>query len=82
MGVKETVKEMEEKTGTALASKPIWVFWLVYTGISGILFGIFYAVSALLVVRWWVPVLVILVIGVVWGSFAFTRSSRREKAGK
>ena len=82
MGMQETVKEMQERTGTVLANKPIWVFWLVYAGISGVLFGVFYAVTSLLVIRWWVLILVILLIGIVWGSFAFTRSSRavpREK---
>ena len=80
MGVHETVKGMQDKTVSALANKPIWMFWLVYTGISGVLFGVFYAVTSLLAVRWWVTILVLIIVGVVWGSFAFTRSSRPEKS--
>lgn len=79
MGVHESVKGLEEKTRSVLANKPIWIFWLVYSGISGLLFGIFYTVTYLLALRWWVPILVMIVIGVIWGSFAFTRSSRPEK---
>ncbi|GAB1484001.1 hypothetical protein MASR2M78_28180 [Treponema sp.] len=61
-----------------LKDKPMWAFWVAYSVLSGILFGIFYAAMYFMVLRWWVPVVAILAVGIVWGSFAYVRDSRER----
>jgi len=80
MEIKETIQSLEDKAGSLLINKPIWVFWLVYTGIIGLLFGIFYLITTLLLSRWWVPVIIILLLGITWGSFAFVKGNRQDKS--
>lgn len=67
---------------SVLENKPMWVFWIAYSVLSGILFGIFYAAMHFLALQWWVAVLVIVAVGGVWGSISYTRNSKetiREK---
>lgn len=78
MELKEVIQSVEDKAGSVLLNKPIWVFWLVYTGIIAVLFGLFYVVTTLLLARWWVPVIIIVLIGIIWGSFAFVKAKRQN----
>jgi Flp pilus assembly protein TadB len=79
MALKESIQEMEQKAETLLVDRPIWVFWLVYSGVTAVLFGIFYAITALVASRWWITLLVIVAIGLVWGSMTFSRSKTHRK---
>jgi hypothetical protein len=80
MEIKEMIEAVEDKANSLLINKPIWVFWLVYTGIIALLFGIFYLITTLLLSRWWVPVIIILLLGITWGSFAFVKGTRQDKS--
>jgi len=79
MEIQESIQRVEDKAGSLLTNRPIWVFWLVYTGIIALLFGIFYVITTILLARWWVPVILILALGIIWGSFAFVKTKRKDE---
>lgn len=58
-----------------LTNKPIWAFWLAYSALIAIVFGIFYTAMYILVLQWWVPIIIILALGIIWGSIAHERDS-------
>jgi hypothetical protein len=60
-------------------NKPIWVWWIAYAAITGVLFGVFYAAISLMMIQWWIPVLVILATGIIWGSIAFAHRKPETK---
>jgi apolipoprotein N-acyltransferase len=63
-----------------LKDKPLWAYWVVYSTLSAVLFGAFYATMFLLASRWWVAIIVIAGIGMIWGSVEFTKKSQIEKS--
>jgi Ca2+-dependent lipid-binding protein len=46
---------------------------------TGVLFGIFSFAFYLLTIQWWVAVLILLVIGTVWGSIKYSQMRGRIK---
>ena len=78
-GVGESV---HKNVSSFLSDKPMWAFWIFYSGLCGIMFGAFYAAMYFMVLRWWIPVILIIVIGIIWGSFAYTRNSREIEEDK
>ena len=58
------------RLGSLLAGKPVWVFWAVYTVLSGLLLGISYAAVYFLVQRWWGAAIAVVAAGMIWGSLA------------
>ena len=57
-----------------LSNQPMWVFWIAYSVLTGFFFGIFYTATYLLALQWWLAVIVIIAIGVVWGSIIYTKN--------
>ncbi len=62
-----------------LMNKPMWIYWAAYSTLSAVLFGVFYAATYLLASKWWFALIVIVAIGMIWGSIEFTKKARIEK---
>ena len=74
MEVNEVGKTAQMKLMSFLSNKPMWAYWIAYTVLSGILFGIFLTTMYLMAQLWWVPVIVIIVIGMIWGNPCFSKT--------
>jgi len=72
-------KSLGVKLMSFLSEKPIWVFWIVFIVLSGLLFGIFYTVMYLMAFRWWIAAVTIIAIGIIWGSITYKRKPDKEK---
>ncbi len=72
MEINEVSKTAKSSFGSFLSNKPLWAFWIAYTLLCAMLFGIFYGVIYLMAQLWWVPVIAIIVIGMIWGTLAYT----------
>jgi hypothetical protein len=70
MEVNEVGKSARNKFMSFLSGKPMWAFWIAYTVLSGILFGIFYLAMYLMALLWWIPIIVIIAVGMIWGSLS------------
>jgi hypothetical protein len=80
--IMKTDNVVEKSMASFLSDKPIWVWWLSYIVLTGVLFGIFYLALYLLTINWWVGVLILLIIGIVWGSIKHFQISGRIKKEK
>ena len=69
--IDETGKAVGKEVGSFLSDKPIWAWWIVYVVLIGVLFGLFYTIFHLLTLQWWVTIIIIAVIGLIWGSVAY-----------
>ena len=70
--IENTGKIISDKAGSMLTGKPIWFWWAGYVLFTAILFGVFYLTFYILTVQWWAVILLVLVIGIIWGTVAFT----------
>jgi hypothetical protein len=61
-----------------LTGKPIWMHWIFFVVLCGIIFGISYGMIFLLALRWWVAVLAILAAGMIWGTIVFKQAAPGE----
>lgn len=66
-----TKEQLVEKAEGFLSGKPIWVWWISYTLLVGILFGLFYLVWTLLTEKWWVISILIPVVGISWSTILY-----------
>lgn len=83
MGINAISNSLREELMSYLSNKPIWAFWITYSALTGVLFGIFYTALYLLGLQWWVTALVIIVIGMIWGSSVYSqRKPKKEKEDK
>ena len=71
MEVNEVSKSAKKKFLSFLADKPIWASWAAYTLVSSILFVIFYAAMSLMVLQWWIPIVIVIGVGMIWGTLNF-----------
>jgi hypothetical protein len=78
----KTENVLNKSINSFLADKPIWVWWLSYIVLTGVLFGIFYLVLYLLTINLWVGTLILLITGIVWGSIKQFQIKGRIKAEK
>lgn len=78
----EIGKSVEAKLMSLLSNKPMWVFWIAYSVLSGVFFGVFYAATYLLALKWWVAVVVIIAVGIIWGSFVYTKNKPDKEEGR
>jgi len=78
----KTENILNKSINSVLADKPIWVWWLSYIVLTGVLFGIFYLVLYLLTINWWVGILILLITGIVWGSIKQFQIKGRIKTEK
>lgn len=85
MKTKEVGKSVQKNVMSFLSGKPMWVYWIFYSVLSGIMFGAFYAAMYFMALQWWIPAIAIALIGTIWGSLAYTRGTgetKEETAGK
>lgn len=68
-----------KKAGNFLSYKPIWLWWLAYISVSAILMVIFYLAQYILTVKWWIGVILVPVIGLVWGTIAYANKKIEKK---
>jgi fatty acid desaturase len=78
--VEHVSKEAEKKVRSFLQDKPVWVYWILFTVLIGVLFGISYILIYLLSLRWWVMALVIVVAGMAAGTFAYLGKENAKKS--
>lgn len=67
----EVGKTAQKKFLSFLSGRPIWVSWIAYSALSAILFGVFYAAMYFMVMQWWIPIVLIVGTGMVWGTLTF-----------
>lgn len=61
-----------EKTTTFMADKKMWVFWVLYTVMSGALFSVLFGIVRLTMQRWWIAPIIIIGIGLMWGTTKYS----------
>jgi hypothetical protein len=77
--IEQTGKVIADKADTFLSGKPIWFWWAGYILLTATLFAVFYLVFYVLTVQWWIVALLIVVIGFIWGTIAFTNRKSAKK---
>jgi hypothetical protein len=76
METKEVGQTVQKGLMSLLSNRPVWVFWIAYSALSGIIFGVFYAAMYLMALQWWMPIIAIIAVGVIWGSISHGRNAR------
>ncbi len=79
MEINEAGKTAQKGFSSFLSNKPIWAFWIAYIILSGVLFGIFYTAMYLMSQLWWIPIIVIIAIGIIWGTLAYPKVPKEKK---
>lgn len=74
MEARDVGKTVQKDFTSFLSGRPIWAYLIAYTALSGILFGVFYTAMYLMASRWWIPLVVIVAVGMLWGAIAYTVS--------
>ena len=69
--IEEKGKEVGKRVSSFLTGKPLWLWWIVYTVICALIFGVFYLVIFVLTVKWWITLILIVAAGIIWGSVAY-----------
>jgi CHASE2 domain-containing sensor protein len=64
-------KQLVKQAAGLLTGKPIWIWWISYTVLVGLLFVIFYFAWTLITEKWWVIAIVIPSVGIVWGTILY-----------
>ena len=77
--IHEVSDEASKKVLGVLSGKSIWMYWIVFTLMIGIVFGIGYGVMYLLSFRWWILALVIVVAGMASGTFAYLNTIKKSE---
>ncbi|HKL87267.1 MAG TPA: hypothetical protein VJ861_13135 [Treponemataceae bacterium] len=78
--INEVKGKAQEKVKGFLSGKPIWIFWLFFTCMIGIVFAIVYAVITFLSLKWWFLLLVIVIAGMASGTFAYLNEIQEKKS--
>jgi uncharacterized membrane protein len=74
--INEIGKEAGKQVKSFMSGKPVWVYWIVYSAVVGVVFGLAYAVITLLVLKWWVLAIAILLPGIVIGTITYFRKQK------
>ncbi len=69
--IDKTREQLAKQAAGFLSGKPIWIWWITYTVIVGILFGLFYFAWTLLTEKWWAIAVIIPIVGIVWGTVLY-----------
>ena len=75
----EISKSVGRKLETLMSGKPIWVFWAVYTVLSGVILGVSYTLLYLVASRWWVAAIVVIAAGMIWGTLTHKTKDTEKK---
>ena len=78
----EIGNKANEKVTGLLSGKPIWFFWIAFTILIAVVFGITYAVIYFLSFKWWFLLLVIVIAGMASGTFAYLKDIQVKTADK
>lgn len=78
--IQEVSDEASKKVMGVLSGRPIWVYWIMFTLMIGIVFGIGYSIMYLLSFRWWILALVIVVAGMASGTFAYLNTLKKSES--
>jgi fatty acid desaturase len=78
--IQEVSDEASKKVMGVLSGRPIWVYWIMFTLMIGVVFGIGYGVMYLLSFRWWILALVIVVAGMASGTFAYLNTLKKSES--
>ena len=78
--IHEVSDEASKKVLGVLSGKSIWMYWIVFTLMIGIVFGIGYGVMYLISFRWWILALVIVVAGMASGTFAYLNTLKKSES--
>jgi len=79
--IKKTGSVVKGKFFTFLVNKAVWVWWIAYIVIVAVVFLLFMVFMRMLTNVWWVPVVLVLVTGIVWGTVAFV-ANQQSKSGE
>ena len=77
--IDKTKEQLKKQAAGILTGKPIWIWWLSYTVVIGLLFGLFYFVWTLLTEKWWAIAIIIPVVGIIWSTIAYF--NQKPKSG-
>ena len=80
--IDEVKSSVEGKYVSFMAGKPMWAFWVLYTVISGVLFGVLYGIVRLISLRWWIIPIVIIGAGLAWGTTRYSVMKSRQEPEK
>ena len=80
--IHEVSDEAGKKVMGVLSGKPIWAYWIAFTLMIAVVFGISYGVMYLLSFRWWILALVIVVAGMASGTFAYLNTLKKTEPQK
>jgi hypothetical protein len=77
--IDKTKEQLEKQAVGMLSGKPIWIWWISYTVLVSILFGLFYFAWILLTDKWWAIAIIIPVVGIVWATVAYYNQNPKSK---
>lgn len=77
--INKTKEQLAIQAANFLTGRPIWIWWISYTCLAGLLFGIFYFVWNILTDKWWAVALIILGVGIVWGTISYYNQKSSSK---
>jgi len=67
----KTKEQLAKQAAGLLTGKPIWIWWIAYTVLVGLLFGLFYFAMTLLTEKWWAVAVIVPGAGIVWGTILY-----------
>jgi polyferredoxin len=79
---KDTGNNVVKKVAGFLSDKPLWVWWLFYLALTGVLFGISNLAIYFLGIQVWIGVLVLILFGLIWGTVNYYKLKGRIKTAK
>lgn len=80
--VKDNHNFIAEKAAAFLKEKPMWVWWIFYVILTGLLFSLFYFVFYLLGIQRVIGVLILIATGIIWGSVKYMRRKGKNTEEK
>jgi len=68
--ITEIRMSIEKQIQSTLAGKPAWMWWIGFSALCALLYLAFIILHKILTFKWWIPVLLILGLGIFWGTLA------------
>lgn len=65
--IKKTGQEIQNQVTSFLAGKPVWMYLATGVAVTALIFLAFYLVAQVLIGKWWISIILILLIGCVLG---------------
>jgi fatty acid desaturase len=77
--IEKTEKIIKEKAESFLSGKPVWYWWAGYILLTAVLFAVFYLALIILAGKWWIVAILVIAIGFIWGTIAYTNRKQEQK---